>query len=107
MTYIGVKKDISGNSIIIDITIEGERITIANIYGIMDQIETNRYFVQNSLDYIEDVGNETYILCRDFNLVLNQKLDTKKYLHVNHPKSQAKRIDNRDPFRELYPNLKR
>ena len=28
-----VKKDISGNYIIIDITIEGERITIANIYG--------------------------------------------------------------------------
>ena len=27
-----VKKDISGNYIIIDITIEGERITIANIY---------------------------------------------------------------------------
>ena len=26
-----VKKDISGNYIIIDITIEGERITIANI----------------------------------------------------------------------------
>ena len=48
-----------------------------------------------------------------FNLVLNQKLDTNKYLHINHPKLQAKLIDNmgafdlRDPFRELYPNLKR
>ena len=105
-----VKTDNSGNYIIIDITIEGERITIANIYG------PNRdepIFFLNSLHYIEDFGNEKYILYGDFNLVLNQKLDTNKYLHVNHPKSQAKLIDNmdafniRDPFRELYPNLKR
>ena len=105
-----VKTNISGNYIIINITIEGERITIANIYG------PNRdqpIFFLNILDYIEDFGNEKYILCGDFNLVLTQKLYTHKYLHVNHPKSQAKLIDNmnafdlRDPFRELYPNLKR
>ena len=105
-----VKTNISGNYIIINITIEGERITIANIYG------PNRdqpIFFLNILDYIEDFGNEEYILCGDFNLVLTQKLYTHKYLHVNHPKSQAKLIDNmnafdlRDPFRELYPNLKR
>ena len=50
-----VKKDISWNYIIIDITIEGERITIANIYG------PNRdepIFFLNILDYIEDFGNE-------------------------------------------------
>ena len=45
----------------------------------MNQIETNRYIFKIFLDYIKDFGNENYVLCVDFNLVLNQNLDIKIY----------------------------
>ena len=77
-----IRKDNLGNYIIVDITIEGERMTLANIYG----PNTN-----NEIFYsIEEFQNEKYILCGDFNLVLNQDLDTKNYKHVNHPKCRVK-----------------
>ena len=46
-------------------------------------------------------------------MVLNQDLDTKNNKNVNHTKCRGKIIKNmevfdlKDPFRELYPNLRR
>jgi hypothetical protein len=105
-----IKTDNTGNYIITDITIEGERMTLVNIYG--PNVD-NANFYQNILDCIEYYQNDKYIICGDFNLVLNHNLDTKNYLYINHPKAQQKLIENmeaydlKDPFRELYPNLRR
>ena len=99
-----------GNYIIVDITIEGERMTLANIYG---PNTDNDIFNQTIFDSIEEFQNEKYILCGDFNLVLNQDLDTKNNKHVNHRKCRGKIIENmevfdlKDPFKELYPNHRR
>ena len=51
--------------------------------------------------------------CGDFNLVLNPDIDYFNYLHVNNPNAREKVLEiiqERcliDPFRELYPDLKR
>lgn len=104
------KCDNNGNLILADMTIEGEKITIVNIYG---PNEDNAEFYLDVFKQLEEFQNEKYLICGDFNLVLNQNLDTNYYLHVNNPKSQSCILDNLetydlvDPFRELYPKLKR
>ena len=74
-----IRKNNLGNYIIVDITIEGERMTLANIYG---PNTDNDIFYQTIFDSIEEFQNEKYILWRYFNLVINQDLDTKNYKHV-------------------------
>ena len=104
------KLDVSGNFIILDITIEGERITLINLYG---PNEDNPVFYENIFKYIQDFGNEKYLICGDFNLTLNQELDTYNYRNINNPKSKRiisehlESFDLKDPYRELYPDLKK
>ena len=70
-------------------------------------------FFETILQCIEEFANEQYLICGDFNLVLDQKLDTKNYLYINHPKGQETLLQNleafdlKDTFRELYPTLRR
>jgi exonuclease III len=105
-----VKTDALGNYLLLDLTIEGERITLVNIYGPNND---NPNFYENILEKIEEFENEKYILCGDFNLALNQSLDTNNYMHINNPKARDKILENfekysfRDPFRELHPQLKK
>ena len=93
-----------------DITLNKKKITLLNIYGPNND---NPSFFLNILKTIEEFQNDEYIICGDFNLVLNQDLDTKNYLHINHPKAREKFIEHiegfdlKDPFRELYPTLRR
>lgn len=104
------KTDNSGNMLALKLTINDKPLTLINIYG---PNEDNPKFydkIHNILDTSED---QTYIICGDFNLVLNQELDTFNYKHQNNPKATIKVKDIiedfslTDPFREFYPNLKR
>ena len=62
------------------------------------------------MSIVEEFGNENFIICGDFNLVLCPELDYSNYLHVNNPKSREKvleLIEERsliDPYRQLYPD---
>ena len=62
---------------------------------------------------IENAEQKTVLLTGDFNLVQNQSFDTHNYRNINNPKAKDKVLDLIefhnliDPFRELYPNLKR
>jgi exonuclease III len=62
------------------------------------------------MSIVEEFGNENFIICGDFNLVLCPELDYCNYLHVNNPKSREKvleLIEERsliDPYRQLYPD---
>ena len=104
------KLDDSGNYIILDITIEGEKITLINLYG---PNEDNPIFYENIFKCIQDFDNDKYIVCGDFNLTLDQQLDTYNYLNINNPKSKnlvlemLDPFDLKDPYRELYPELKK
>ena len=86
-----MKSDKSGYFIILDITLNRKKITLINIYGPNND---NPSFFLNILKTIEEFKNDEYIICGDFNLVLNQDLDTKNYLHINHPKAREKLIEH-------------
>ena len=99
----------SGNFIALDITIKGKGITRINIYC---PNNNNPHFFLNIIKCIEKKLNYQYVIRGNFNLVLNQDLQTKNYLHINHPKVHktilefTETFDMKDPFRELYPVLK-
>lgn len=67
------KSDGEGNFIVIDLEIEAKRTTLINLYG---PNEDSPQFYMKIADVIEEIGNESCILCGDFNLVQDQNLDT-------------------------------
>lgn len=67
------KSDGEGNFIVIDLEIEAKRTTLINLYG---PNEDSPQPYMKIADVIEEIGNESCILCGDFNLVQDQNLDT-------------------------------
>ena len=51
-------------------------------------LECTPEFYVKVAESIEEIGNETCIICGDFNLVQDQDLDTFNYLHVNKTQKQ-------------------
>lgn len=99
-----------GNVLALDITIESQRITLVNLYG---PNTDNPTFYENIFKVIEDIGNVSYMLCGDYNLVINPTLDYSNYKHVNNKKARLKLIENIenrqlcDPYRENFPTKRR
>ena len=104
------KEDINGNLLILDITISNKRLSLINIYGLN---KDDPVFYETLFKNIDDIGNELYIICGDFNLTLNPNIDCFNYKHINNPKARnflINRIQENnltDTFRELHPTLKR
>ena len=65
-----------GMFIALDIIIDDNRITLITIYGPNND---NADFVLRVIQFIEDFENEQYLICGNFNLVLDRYLDTKDY----------------------------
>ena len=104
------KRDLNGNYLALDVVIDKQKLTLLSLYGPnMD----NPDFYDQIMNIIEDFGNERYLLCGDFNLVLCPHIDCYNYLHVNNPNARDKLIEIVDqcslvdPFRELFPDLQR
>lgn len=103
-----VKKDSKGNYIILDIIIQGKRITLVNLYG---PNEDNPQFYSNLKQKYSEFENEFVIICGDWNLVINPELDTNNYLHINNPKARQEVIklfedDFLDIWRLMHENDK-
>ena len=102
--------DEGGNYIILDITIFNQRLTLINIYAPNTDCPN---FIQIIDNYIDRLNNDMFILCGDFNCILDPILDCDNYKHINNPKARDKVIEMIntknmiDPFREMYPDLKR
>ena len=70
-------------------------------------------FFQNLANHIGIINNGTFILCGDYNCILDSLLDCYNYTHINNPKARDKLIEMVetynmiDPFRDKYPTLKR
>ena len=81
-----------------------------NVYGPNDDSPD---FFQNINGALEEIGNETIVICGDFNLVQNQDLDTYNYVILNNPRAKNKVLNLKeelnmvDPFREIYDDLRR
>ena len=102
--------DKDGNFIILDMTVHNQRFTLINLYG---PNSDNPGFYIELFKKIEDVGNTEFIICGDFNLIVDPEKDCTNYKHVNNPKSREKLLEfiesNNiiDPLRENHPELKR
>lgn len=81
--------DTEGNKLILDITINGKRMTLINIYG--PNRDSPEFYIQLNRD-IEKYGNNV-ILAGDFNLVLDPSIDSQNYVNVNNPNSREKVIE--------------
>ena len=105
-----VKQDTEGNYLILDLSIFIKRLTLATIYG---PNKDNPIFFRDLFSNIQSLENDSYIICGDFNLVLDPDLDYFNYKHVNNIKARdsiLKIIDENnlfDAYRELHPTTKR
>lgn len=82
-----------------------------NIYG--PNTDSPEFYKELS-NKIEDIySTQHVILGGDFNLVLNKKIDTMNYVHLNNPKSRQEVLNLMDNFnlKDIYrsnnPELKR
>ena len=104
-------KDDSGNFLILDVTIDSLQFLLINIYGPNTDVPE---FYSKLLEQIEGAYSFQYIIIGgDFNLVLDQDLDTMNYKKENNTKSRQQVLNIMDilnlidVFRENNPKLKR
>ena len=80
-----VQKDKEGRYILCDIELPGvARFLMLNIYGLNKDYPE---FLSQTLKLLENNIIRNWILCGDWNLVLNQSQDTYNYQKVNNPQS--------------------
>jgi len=110
-TIHDVKTDSNGNYVVIDITFNDKRFTLCSIYGPNNDSPD---FYYNIKKIIQSYGNANYILCGDWNMVIDPKLDTYNYLHINNPKARKVMLEIIkddlgliDPWRSYNENVKR
>ena len=83
--YESITGDENGNFVILDLSINDFRFTLTSIYGPnTDQPQ----FYNNTFGKIDRIGNASYMICGDFNLVIDPKKDYFNYKHINNKKSR-------------------
>ena len=85
-----VKTDKNGNYIILNIIIQGKRITLVNLYG-PNQDYPN--FYTNIKQKVSEFENDQVIMCGDWNFVLDPDLYYNNHLHINNPKARKVILD--------------
>ena len=106
-TIHNTTKDPNGRYILLDITFSNKRITLANVYGPSGNDSPN--FYENFFLETENIGNENIIIAGDWNVALNDKLDTFRYRGVSRPNAKRKILDKMlllnliDVWREFNP----
>ena len=76
--------DPDGNYIIVDLTIDDNRLTLVCLYGPNKDCPE---FFTTIIRHIETLNNNTSILCGDFNVVQDPDLDYYNYCGINNKKS--------------------
>jgi exonuclease III len=96
LTNLNVKvhnqeKDTKGNVLILDLTIDNNRFTLCTLYGPNNDTPL---FYSKLFSLIETIGNESYILCGDFNLVLDVNIDYANYKTMNNNKKSRELLSS-------------
>ena len=102
--------DPEGNYICLDLNIPSFSIRLISIYA--PNVDKPLFF--ENLNRLIEENNQNYILiCGDFNLVLNPKIDTYNYININNPRSRNKLLEIMqvqnlpDAYRSLNPEIRR
>ena len=85
-----VKTDKNGNYLLIDITVQGRKLTLANVYG---PNQDNPQFYNTLFQKISEFENDEIVMCGDWNFVINPDRDYDNYLHINNPRSRQVTLD--------------
>ena len=102
--------DDQGNYIILDMTVHNQRFSLVSIYG--PNSDSPSFFTE-LFKKIQEIGNTEFIMCGDFNLVLDPEKDCSNYKHTNNTRSKDKVLEFieknnvTDIFRENHPEMKR
>ena len=100
--------DPRGNFIIVDLSMDDHRLTLANIYAPNNDEPSFFGKLENNIKFY---GNSNVIIVGDWNLLLNPALDGKNYKHVNNKKARDRvgelisNLDLYDVWREEHPDL--
>ena len=82
---VNIDRDTEGNRITVDIKLSNCSLKLLNIYG---PNQDNPAFFTNLAQCINTNPMDYVMICGDFNLVLNPKVDSFNYVNVNNPKSR-------------------
>ena len=105
---INSKSDADGNYLCIDLKITSLSIRLINIYAAN---QDKPQFFENLHSLIDENNQNYLIMCGDFNLALDPKLDTHNYININNPRSRQKLSDTmqcfnlKDVYRVLHPEV--
>ena len=100
--------DPNGNFLLLDKTIENNRLTLATIY---EPNSDNPVFYQTISIKMNEIGDETIIWCGNFNMVLNAEIDYCKNKTINNKKARETLIEIIqekfliDPFRDQHETI--
>lgn len=83
------KKDDEGNLLALDLSIDNNRITLVNIYG--PNSDCPDFYDKVRVCFLE-LDNDFFILFGDFNIALNQTLDTQSSKLSGSPMTEASKI---------------
>ena len=107
---LDTKKDKNGNFLAIKAKIYDKIIMLCGIYG--PNIDDPKFYVEEIFPLIHEWNPDYPIFTGDWNLVLDQKMDTHNYIHSNNPnatKTVKTAIDDHelvDTWRHFNPNKK-
>ena len=71
-------------------TVYNKRLSLITIYG-PNKDDTSFYI--NLFKNINEIGNDTYVICGDFNISLDPTMDCYTYKHINNPKARKYVLD--------------
>ena len=103
------KQSNDGNIIALNLILDNNNVTLISLYG------PNNYnpdFYENLDSILEEFNNSMCIICGDFNMVLDPKLEYDNYRNTNNPKARNKLlsiIEYRhliDAYRQIKPDKK-
>ena len=103
--------DTEGNILAILILFQGKKILLEGLYG--PNTDSPNFYSEVAFKKIAEWQPDYSIFAGDFNVVLDPKIDTKNYLHVNNPlamqelKTQMQNFNLIDIWRELHPDEKK
>ena len=89
------KKERDGNFLALDLEIENNRLTLITLYG---PNTDSPDFYDRIIETLGLFDNDSYIVCGDFNLVVDPEKDCHNYKNTNNPSVNVKREKQSDLF---------
>ena len=107
---LSCNRDKNGNYLNLVLKLSSMTLNLTTLYGPNNDCPS---FFEDMQALLENNSADYNIFCGDFNLTLNQDLDTYNYLHINNPRARQAVLDLirvnelSDVYRELHPCTKK